>query len=130
MSRLELKLAIRFVVVALIWAAVSACADRAAVAGGCHAAERPVLGLTFAWAVEPLSASAREPRTSRPPAFAPTPCQGDSNGNTIRDVLRVPCAPSMPFPWRVEPSRAVPASADSTIESHPDAERLDRPPRA
>ena len=122
-------MAIRFVVVALVWAAASACADRAAVAGGCHASERPVLGLTFAWAVEPMSASAREPRTSRPPVFAPTPCQGDSNGNTTRDVLRVPCAPSSPLQWFVERPLAFRAIGDSTVEPHPAADRLDRPPR-
>src|SRR5437763_663087 len=81
LSRSGLVLGARAVAVALFWAAGLASCARPARAGGCHAPERPVLGLTTL-ADEPVPGV---PALDRAPArFAPVPCSGGVPGSSAR----------------------------------------------
>jgi hypothetical protein len=108
---------------------------RPALASGCHALDRPVLGLSFSWeepsgALEPAASPAPEG-----PAVTPLPCSDDAPG-AVSSLSASPlalCAPRVerlprPSPsgewrrWPPEPSRV--ARHDVGIERPPRSLKL------
>ena len=129
MSRSGIKPVVRVVTVALFWAALSLLAERPAVANGCHAPERPVLGRTFAWEVEPPITLVLESGLNRPPAFVPIPCTGDPSGTTAREIPVAPASLSHCEPRPIAPRTIPPVGREPTTSSRLADARLDRPPR-
>src|SRR5262249_4685018 len=77
----------RGLVVALIWVAASTLSAPPARASGCHAPDRPVLGLTFASErTDDVSPPSFESPGARAPSFVPVPCPGETPVSTPRDL--------------------------------------------
>jgi hypothetical protein len=105
---------------------------RPARAMGCHALERPVLGLSFSGdrdrrpTAEPLTIA---PDRTDSRAFVPVPCSGEVPGSTPVTVMRVAAVLSAPLvPGRSLACRFVreePVGSPSIRF----VSRLDRPPR-
>lgn len=111
-------------------AALGALVDaRPALAMGCHARERPVLGLSTSLETA-ISGQPDTARIAHPsPRARPLPCSGDIPGVPERHAPSQSLA--LPTPFRLESAEARPHHGEAT-ESHPLAipPRLDRPPRA
>jgi hypothetical protein len=113
--------------VALLWAVgLSLCAPSAR-AGGCHAPDRPVLGLSA------LAGDAvpRTPALDHAPArFAPVPCSGEVPGSSSRVQSARPVATAGADEFTPREARAVPlVTAETRVRARLRPERLDRPPR-
>jgi hypothetical protein len=102
-------------------------AARPARAMGCHAAERPALGLSSTW--EAPAAILRVGHVEPTRAFVPVPCTGDVPGSPTtawpverlsQEVVVLPPVAEAPRPRVPQPRLSHPS---------PLASRLDRPPR-
>lgn len=122
---------VRFLAVALIGVAGLFIPTRPAAAAGCHAEDRPVLGVRLSWEVESPSTSVTDLYLEPLPAYRPVPCTDETARPSPRTI---PGSPAASLPEVIEP---VPAaghfghvSASSPAPPPRPAHRLDRPPRA
>jgi hypothetical protein len=105
---------------------------RPAQAMGCHAPERPVLGLSFSGdrerrpTPEPLTIAA-ERTDSR--AFVPVPCSGDVPGSTPVMALPLVALTSAPLVFGRSLACRFVREEPGCSPSFPFVSRLDRPPR-
>lgn len=131
MLRTEPKLWSRGLALTFIWALSSMAGDRSAYASGCHASERPVLGLTSVWTekADRLTEISLEAADRTSPKVVPAPCREDFPGVSVR-VLPGHIASVVPSLF-FKPNN----SASSTLYEtaiwfpHVVADGLDRPPR-
>lgn len=130
MSRPGPTLWFRALAVALLGVIGLSAAAWPAQATGCHAAERPVLGLSMAGEGE-LSASASPERFEQRPAarFTRTPCRGETPSLSGRDMPSAAVAPvvsEVQAPTR-RAGRLIPVPDRLPATDLPSG--LDRPPR-
>jgi hypothetical protein len=129
-TRSGLKIVSRAVPVALLLAIGTLAAPRPARAMGCHAPERPALGVSFSWErTRPVvPPSIRQDRPD-PRAFVPSPCSGDVPGSSPREVPTLAAAPgeSLSLEWPDEGRRM--REENPPARPIPFVSRLDRPPR-
>jgi hypothetical protein len=129
-TRSGLKLGSRLVLIVLLGTIGTVAAPRPARAMGCHAPERPALGLSFSWErtrsaeLIPIRPDRPEPR-----AFVPLPCSGDVPGSFPRGLVSRVAATSVSFVLERVPAGQLVLEEPVPAPSIPVTSRLDRPPR-
>jgi hypothetical protein len=128
-SRSGLKLWSRCLPVALLWVigtSLSAHAD------GCHAPDRPVLGLSFSLEEANHAPPILDRAEQSAPRVVPVPCSGEVPGSTGRAAPPQPGAVTSPSAFAFAAARIAshfarePVALDGRIL----LDRLDRPPRS
>ena len=111
-----------------LWLTASA---RPVLAEGCHAPEKPVLGMTFSWEVTDLPKSLPETSDLQVPAFSKAPCSSEaplsSQSSHSVPSLALAIAFEIVAPFSVRRSQAWDSA--TTLETRDPSFRLDRPPR-
>ena len=126
MSRSGLRFGVRALLVVLLWTAGALFCARSVEASGCHASERPVLGLTSLTDGLLVTSTALDRAPSR---FSSLPCREELPGRTYRassPMNFVPAEAATLTPASNGGPRVVPEDP-RTPSRFP--ERLDRPPR-
>jgi hypothetical protein len=105
---------------------------RSAQASGCHAQDRPTLGLSFDWESQTRADALPLATTARPaPRYVPIPCSGESPASTLREL---PTSPPPALLGSIAPSPSPQPFLkshrhDSPFYSCHGQTRLDRPPK-
>lgn len=129
MTRTGRELWFRIVAFALLWVLGLAWDGRCANASGCHAPERPTLGLSASWDRDTDLPLVLDPAPRREPRFVPIPCPGETPGRIGVDRSAQPVAlPAEGEPLALSSSTSNPV-APTPLEFRLQCTRLDRPPR-
>jgi hypothetical protein len=115
--------------IALFWAIGMTLGARPAHSAGCHAPERPTLGLSFSWELERPPAPTIDRHDSPAPRYVPIPCSGETPGTTVRDGSAHPVAALFVARFEPAPTCFRLVSAPSSLRLQFRHSRLDRPPR-
>lgn len=105
---------------------------RPVLAEGCHAPEKPVLGMTFSWEVIETPASLPDAVDLRLPSFSKAPCSSETPLPS-QSKHSLPSS-ALTFALEVLPlaslSRCQATPSTETLEARDSTFRLDRPPRS